>query len=59
MSRPKPHDKNETDETIRGFLQQIGRKGGKKRARHPEARQLNRRAAEARWRKPIPEPKKV
>jgi general stress protein YciG len=48
-----------SDETIRKFLREIGRKGGRKSAQHPNRPQLNREAAVKRWRKVIPPIKKV
>jgi hypothetical protein len=41
------------------FLKKIGSKGGKVSAQHPDRKRLNRQAAESRWRKGLPEPKKV
>jgi len=42
---------------VKEFLRKIGSLGGKKSAQHPNRRQLNKQAAEARWRHRIPEPK--
>jgi hypothetical protein len=42
---------------VRDFLRQIGSKGGRKSAQHPDRSRLNREAAEARWRKRHPAPK--
>lgn len=44
---------------IKKFLREAGRKGGKKSSKHPRRKELNRKAAEARWRKNHPEPKPV
>lgn len=43
--------------SILKFLREAGRKGGKKSSKHPRRRELNRKAAQARWRKQLPKPK--
>lgn len=47
------------NKAVKEFLRKAGRKGGKKSAKHPKRRQLNRKAAESRWRKRLPQPKKI
>ena len=42
---------------VKEFLRQMGSKGGKKSAQHPNRRELNTQAAIARWRGKIPAPK--
>jgi hypothetical protein len=42
---------------VKEFLKQIGSKGGKKSAQHPDRKRLNREAAESRWRGMMPKPK--
>ena len=44
---------------VKAFLKQIGSKGGKKSAQHPDRKRLNREAAQSRWRKRLPQPKKI
>ena len=44
---------------ITDFLREAGRKGGKKSARHPNRKRLNKAAAESRWRKNLPTPKEI
>lgn len=48
-----------TSKAVTEFLRKAGRKGGKKSAQHPDRRKLNKQAAESRWRKQLPEPKKI
>lgn len=45
--------------TVRQFLREAGSKGGKKSSKHPKRRELNRKAAETRWRKQHPKPKNI
>jgi hypothetical protein len=47
------------DSKIKTFLSKIGKKGGKKSAKHPKRKALNRDAANTRWRKMHPAPKKI
>jgi hypothetical protein len=44
---------------IKAYFKKIGSKGGKKSALHPKRKQLNRKAAESRWRKRHPKPKEL
>jgi hypothetical protein len=44
---------------VKDYLRRIGSKGGKLSAQHPNRSQLNRAAANARWRRQFPAPKKV
>jgi hypothetical protein len=44
---------------VKEFLRKAGQKGGRKSAQHPDRKRLNREAAESRWRKRHPEPKKI
>ena len=44
---------------IKNFLRKIGSIGGKKSSQHPNRKQLNRDAANARWQKEQPTPKKI
>jgi len=44
---------------VKKFLSNIGRKGGRKSALHPDRKHLNRKAAESRWRKRLPAPKEI
>lgn len=48
-----------TPVAVKDFLRKIGRKGGRKSAQHPDRKRLNKQAAESRWRKRLPEPKKI
>jgi hypothetical protein len=43
--------------TVKDYLRKIGSKGGKRSAQHPDRPRLNKEAAEARWRKRLPQPK--
>jgi hypothetical protein len=52
MPRTKP-----VSNEVKEFLRQMGSKGGKKSAQHPNRRELNTQAAIARWRGKIPTPK--
>jgi hypothetical protein len=44
---------------LKSYLRSIGHKGGVKSSQHPNRRQLNKEAAEARWRKDQPKPKEI
>jgi hypothetical protein len=44
---------------VKEYLRQIGRKGGIKSGQHPNRTQLNKAAAEIRWRKRLPAPKEI
>lgn len=45
------------NEQVKAYLKKIGSKGGRKSAKHPKRRLLNKRAALERWRKRHPKPK--
>lgn len=50
---------NKAPESVKRFLREAGRKGGKKSSKHPRRRELNVKAAQARWRKQHPKPKPI
>lgn len=50
---------SKTPKVVREFLRKAGSKGGKKSSQHPRRRELNRRAAQSRWRKQHPKPKPI
>jgi hypothetical protein len=52
-------DKPTASREVKEFLRKIGSKGGKISSQNPRRKTLNRDAANARWRKLHPVPKKV
>jgi hypothetical protein len=44
---------------VKNFLRRIGSIGGRRSSQHPNRRNLNRAAANSRWQKEQPAPKKI